>query len=192
MPEPKTPNFSQIVCGASPVREAFLEHRPTRNWWRLILLLHGKPVQNSLSSSKITKRVADGFKFYAWLYRFLAVVFLLLAPVLFAFGAAGDKTSSTYFALCSLLAGLYLWSVSGLGYAGAKSYAANRDNGTTSLIAFMVMVVAFLSLFVAAISIVVQQNSWIPMLPNLAGAALLFVFGVGSYLIEIVYLATDV
>lgn len=181
-------NFSQIICSAQTIRTAFTDHRPTRCWWNLILALHGKPVDVSLSLAEQNQRIADGFKFYAWLYRFLAVIFLLLAPVFIFANVAENSTSSLYWAAASFLAGVYLWGVSGLGYAGAKSYGSGFNS---SLIAFMVMIVAFLSMFVAVVSMVAHQHAWLGTMPNLIAASLLFVFGVGSYMIEIVYLATE-
>lgn len=182
------PSFSQIVCSTQPVRTAFTEHRPTRRWWNLILALHGKPVDSSLSQAQKIKCVADGFKFYAGLYRFLAVIFLLLAPLFVVLNVAESSTATSYWAIASLMAGVYLWGVSGLGYAGAKSYGSGSNS---SLVAFMVMIVAFLSMFVAVVSVVAQQFAWLAVVPNLIAASLLFVFGIGSYMIEIVYLATE-
>jgi hypothetical protein len=188
MRQDKNPNFSQLVCSTQPVQEAFALHRPTRLWWRLILLLHGKPVNVSLSAQERIARVADGFKFYASLYRFLAAIFLLLTPTFLALNALEKSTSWSYWAAASFLAFLYLWSVSGLGYVGANSYRTGQ--GTSALVAFMVMIVAFLSMFVAAVSVLAHQLSWVATAPNLLGAGILFVFGIGSYLIEIIYLST--
>ncbi len=184
----KKPNFSQIICSAQSVRAAFTSHRPTRFWWNLILALHGKPVDSSLPQAKQNQRIADGFKFYAWLYRFLAVIFLLLVPVFIVANVAENSTSSSYWAAASFLAGVYLWSVSGLGYAGAKSYGTGSNS---TLIAFMVMIVAFLSMFVATVSVVAHHQAWLGAIPNLVVASFLFVFGVGSYMIEIIYLTTE-
>lgn len=187
-----SPSFSRLVCGAEPVRSAFAVHRPTRFWWNLILWLHGKPNPSSLSESERVKRIADGFTFYASLYRFLGALFFLIAP-LFALLpiVAGDGRASFYWAGASLLAGIYLWCVSGLGYAGARSYAQGQRDGISLLIAFLVMIVAFLSLFVAAVSVVAHDSAWLDSVLNLAATAGLFVFGVGSYMIEILYLATE-
>lgn len=182
------PSFSQLVCSVDSVRTAFTAHPPTHCWWKLILALHGKPVDISLSQAERNQRIANGFKFYAWLYRFLAVIFLLLAPVFIVANVAENGTSSLYWAAASFLAGVYLWGVSGLGYAGAKSYGSGFNS---SLIAFMVMIVAFLSMFVATVSVVAHHHAWLGTMPNLIAASLLFVFGVGSYMIEIVYLATE-
>lgn len=187
----KSPNFSQLVCSPQPVQSAFASHRSTRFWWNLILRLHGKPVNPSLPEAERIKCIADGFKFYAWLYRFLAVIFFLLAPIFVVLNVAESSASSSYWAAASCLAGVYLWCVSGLGYAGAKSYRMGQNQGTSSLVAFMVMIVAFLSMFIAVVSVVAHHSAWLAITPNLVAASTLFVFGVGSYMIEIIYLATE-
>lgn len=185
---PKKPTFSQLVCGALPVRAAFESHQSAQLWWRLILRLHGKPVVSSLSCAQESRQIAEGFRFYAWLYRFLAVVFLLLGPIFWAANTSEDNMN--YWAVSSVLAGIYLWFCSGLGFAGARDYAAESARSAVFLLTFMVMIVAFLSAFVAVISIVAMQSNWLATAPNLAATSLLFVFGVGSYFIEIVYLAS--
>ena len=119
------------------------------------------------------------------------IVFILLAPALFWIDVLDSSTSTLYWSASSLLAGTYLWCVSGLGYAGAKAYKVGHGQAIASLIAFMVMVIAFLSMFVAATSIVAHCYGWLPMWHNLVTAGGLFVLGVGSYMIEIIYLATE-
>lgn len=187
----KSPGFSQILCSAQSVRAGFSSHRPTQFWWKLILLLHGKPVSSSLSQAQRIQRVADGFRFYAWLYRVLSIIFLFLAPAFLVLNVAESDSSSAYWAAVSLQAAIYLWCVSGLGYSGARSYATGQSKGTSSLVAFMVMIVVFLSMFVAAASVIAHHAAWLPVMPNLAAASTLLVFGVGSYMIEIIYLATE-
>lgn len=187
----KTPTFSQIVCGSQGVRTAFQLHGATGRWWMIILKLHGKPVDPVLSPDGRTRRIADGFRFYASLYRLLAVVFFLVCPALIAVGTVDQSRAWHYWAGAGLFAGAYLWNVSGLGYAGARSYAAGNAESTSSLVAFMVMIVAFLSMFVAAASIVLPHASPAEAVPNLIAAGLLFALGIGSYMIEIIYLATE-
>lgn len=183
----KKSTFSQLVCGAPVVRTAFESYAPMQLWWRLILILHGKPMKSSLSSQQETLQIAAGFRFYAQLYRLLAVIFLLLGPILIA--ADIGENNLNYWAASSVLAGVYLWFVSGLGFCGARDYAVNPARGSVVLIAFMTMIVAFLSAFVAVVSVVAMQFNWLATTPNLAATGLLFVLGVGSYFIEIIYLA---
>lgn len=184
----KQPTFSQLVCGTPSVRTAFESYAPARLWWRLILILHGKPTQSALSPAQERLQIAAGFRFYAWLYRFLAIIFLLLGLLLIA--ADIGESSASYWAASSVLAGISLWFISGLGFSGARTYAINPVRGAVVLIAFLAMIVAFLSAFVATISVVAAQLGWLPTAPNLLATALLFVFGIGSYFIEIVYLAS--
>ena len=189
---PKTsPSFSQIVCGSPQVLAALKEHAPTRAWWTLILKLHGKPVEIGLSHAARTQRVAAGFRFYAALYRALSIIFGLLCPALAALGAMNGNLGGLYWAGASLLGAGFLWFASGLGFVGARSYALGNDSGRASLLAFMVMIVAFLAVFVGAASVAAHQTSRLGAVPNLLACAALFVLGVGSYLIEILYLATD-
>ena len=55
----------------------------------------------------------------------------------------------------------------------------------------MVMIIAFLSLFLSAASVAAYHFHWLPTGPNLAVAAGVFAFGIGSYFIEVLYLATE-
>ncbi len=182
------PTFSRIICSSPQVLGAFGEHAPTSAWWNLILKLHGKPTEPSLVPEERTRRVAEGFRFYAALYRGLSVLFALLCPTLAALSTM--EHSSFYTPAASCVACVYLWFVSGLGFAGARSYARGKEQGRVSLLAFMVMIVAFLSVFVGATSIAAQDTARLPSGLNLLSSGALLVLGVGSYFIEIVYLAT--
>jgi hypothetical protein len=184
------PRFSSVVCNHAAVRGAFGEHGATRRWWLWILRLHGKPVDVALSRDETVDCLARGFHFYASLYRALAALFLLLALLLFHYAEAAEI--SLYWCGATLLAGIYLWLVSGLGYSAARAYRSSSATARLALLGFMVMIVAFLAAFVAAISLIVEQQHGIHFVPNLGMAALLFVFGIGSYMIEILYLAADV
>ncbi len=192
----KPSTFSQLVCSDSLVRNAYDSYAPAKLWWRLILMLHGKPngkpngkpTSSALATEQEDLVIAAGFRFYAWLYRFLAVVFLLLGPLLMV--AEIDADNSVYWALFSVFAGASLWFISGLGFAGARDYARDPACGAVVLIAFMTMIVAFLSAFVAAVSVAAAQLNWLATAPNLAATGLLFVVGIGSYFLEIIYLAS--
>jgi hypothetical protein len=182
MPTTDHPNFSQIVSSSPSVQNAFRLHRPTRLWWRMILWLHGKPRDPVLSEADKIALLARGFHFYAWLYRGVGVLFLLLAPALLLV--------ETYSAIASLFAGLYLWFVSGLGNKGADAYLESDSEAKITLVAFFVMIVAFLSLFVGTLSRIADELVLLPPFLNLPIASGLFVFGIGSYLIEIIFLVT--
>lgn len=186
----RKPNFSQTVTLPESVQLAFEPHGVTRAWWKLILALHGKPQTFHLSENCEIDCIARGFQFYAMLYRSQSIPFLVLALLCVTFNLAENTAASLYWALASLFAALYLWCISGLGYAGATCYRIDQEKGRIALFAFMVAIIAFLSVFVAAVSVAVIFTALISPAPNIAAAAALFVFGIGSYMIEIVYLAT--
>jgi hypothetical protein len=183
--------FSDLVCGALPVQAAFDGQRGFCLWWRVVLMLHGKPRDTNLPEADRLNCIANGFRFYAWLYRMLAVIFLSLTLALGALKISLAESGTWYWCVTSLLVAIYLWLVSGLGYAGARSYRRGEGGSISALIGFMVMVIAFLSLFLSAASVAAYHSHWLPTGPNLAIVSLVFAFGVGSYFIEIFYLATE-
>jgi hypothetical protein len=191
MPSEERPTFQQIVCGTGAVRTAFKSYPVLHAWWQLILFLHGKPRDILMTGEERVRRVADGFRFYAWLYRVLGLIFLGLAVILAILSAMDAEGVSSYWAGVSFLGGCYLWIVSGLGYRGARAYGGAQPQSIPLLVSFMVMVVAFLSLFVAALSVIAHHHGWLANGVNITAISSLFVFGVGSYLIEIVYLVTE-
>jgi len=138
-----------------------------------------------------TALVAQRFRFYAGLYQAISIVFLLLGLALVCLLLLEPATVSNYWIAGSFLAAAYLWGVSGLGYAGVRAYITGSRQSTASLLAFMVMIVAFLSLFVAAISLETHHDAWLGTVPNLLVTTSLFAFGAVSYLIEIVYLTLE-
>ena len=183
--------FSELVCGALPVQTAFNGQSVLRLWWQIVLMLHGKPRDPGLPEADRIRCIADGFRFYAWLYRLLAVIFLGLSLVLGALKISLAEGGTWYWCVASLLAAVYLWLVSGLGYAGAAAYRRGEGNSISALMAFMVMIIAFLSLFLSAASVAAYHFHWLTTGPNLAMAAGVFAFGIGSYFIEVLYLATE-
>ncbi len=191
MAQQPTPSFQQVVCNAPAVRDAFADYPALRPWWSIILLLHGKPRNPQMAHEARVRCIADGFGFYAWLYRLLSMVFLALAGLLALLQGMGSTEVSAYWCGASALGSLYLWIVSGLGYYGARAYRQELPQSVSLLVSFLVMIVAFLSLFVAALSVVAQQQGWVNSALNLASLGALFVFGVGSYLIEIIYLVAE-
>jgi hypothetical protein len=67
--------------------------------------------------------------------------------------------------------------------------AQRNPSGKLSLLTFMVMVMIFLAVFLAGVSISVEQAGNIPVFLNLGTFALVLALGIGSYFIEILYLA---
>ena len=190
MSEKTKPTFQQVVCSAPPVQDAFADLPVLNRWWQIVLFLHGKPRDPLVSGTDRVRCVAEGFRFYAWLYRVLAMIFMALTGLLAALQGMGSDGISAYWIGASCLGGIYLWIVSRLGYYGAAAYGQQQPQSTSLLVSFMVMIVAFLSLFVAAVSVVAHHLGWVSSGLNLMAISALFVFGVGSYLIEIIYLVT--
>src|SRR5438045_3311821 len=116
MPDKTKLTFQQIVCSAPGVRDAFTSYPALSGWWQVVLFLHGKPRDPRLSDAERVRCVADVFRFYAWLYRVLAVIFVGLAGVLAALKGMGSDEVSAYWIGASCLGGIYLWIISGLGY----------------------------------------------------------------------------
>ena len=185
------PTFSELVCSASPIRAALSSPSVLRLWWLVILMLHGKPRDPQLTDAARVECIANGFRFYAQLYRLLAVIFLSLSLLLGALKISLAEGGTWYWCAASLLAAAYLWLVSGLGYVGAAEYRRGEGSSISSLIAFMVMIIAFLSLFLSAASVAAYHFHWLATGPNLSIAAGVFAFGIGSYFIEVLYLATE-
>lgn len=190
-PDQTSLTFQQVVCSAPTVRDAFAAHTPLKGWWRVILFLHGKPRDLQATDVERVRCISEGFRFYAWLYRVLGMVFLAVAGLLGALRGMGSDEVSAYWIGASVLGGIYLWIVSGLGYCGAAAYREGKTQSIALLVSFMVMIVAFLSLLVAALSVAAHSLGWVGSGPNLLALSVLFVFGVGSYLIEIIYLTTQ-
>lgn len=185
------PSFSHVVCGAEEVQRAFDPCFAARLWWRAILWLHGKPTAPTLSVQQRTHVIAAGFRFYAQLYRFLSLVLAFVSVTALASSVYSSFGETIYWTGAGLGASLMLWSASGIGFAGAKSLRAGRCNGRLLLVAFMVAIIAFLSAFVAGLSVVIQTqnigNVWL----NFGATSALWLVGIGSYFIEVLYLVAE-
>lgn len=187
----KKASFSNIVSGAVPVTSAFDSCGVAYFWWRAILWLHGKPTAPSLSNEERRRIVADGFRFYAQLYRLLAVLFWVIGAALWLAGAFETTSETLYWTGSSALAGGLLWFASGLGFVGAKALRENKPSSRLILCAFMVVIIAFLSALVAALSVGVQMQTGQNAGLNLGVVALVWAFGIASYLIEVLYLVAE-
>ena len=185
-----TPSFQTLVCGAPGVRSAFSNHRGLSLWWRLVLWLHGKPVTGTLTDERYVECVARGFTFYALLYRSLGGVFLASGLVLFSLRCF-DGGTAAYWPAVSLVAAGYLWIAGGLAHRGAASFRRGDGAAATQLVTFIVMVIAFLSMFLGGASVSAYHLGWLTTWQNVLSGVTFLALGIGSYLIELVYLVTE-
>jgi hypothetical protein len=187
----KKPTFSQIVSGAEYSESAFDSYGPARLWWRAILWLHGKPTSPQLETQQRQQIIADGFRFYAQLYRTLAVLFWIVGAAVYGVDIFDTSRDALYWTGAAALSGGLLWFASGLGFAGAKALRENDDSARFLLCTFMVCIIAFLSAFIAGSSLVLHIQSGFGAVWNLGVVVLTGAFGIGSYLIEVLYLVSE-
>ncbi len=185
------PSFSRVVCGAEPVQSVFNSCFAARSWWRAILCLHGKPTSPMLSPRQRTEIVADGFRFYAQLYRFLALVFAFVSATALVLPVFSSTRDAFYWTGAAIGVALYLWSASRIGFAGAKALRAGLPDARLLLAAFMVSVIAFLSAFSAGLSVVIQTQELGEVWLNLGMTSAFWLIGIGSYFIEVLYLVAE-
>lgn len=178
--------FAQIIRSSPDVRESFARNRMIYIWWVCILRLHGKPV-NDLNSATRQSTLANGFQFYGRLYGFVAVAFFIAAIISIltqrdlAFGSS----------IPLMMAAIYLAAVSQIAIAAAQRYEDDTVEASGSLITFFVGVMVFAACFIGstatiAVSAFPEQAVLISFI---AGGTL--TLGVGSYLLEILFLFFD-
>lgn len=155
----KTVSFSRVVSGAESVTGAFEGYRAASVWWRAILWLRGKPTSPVLSESERRQIIADGFRFYAQLYRFVGVLIWLVGGACYYAGVFETANAALYGSLASALTGGLLWFASGLGFRGARYLREGHNSGRLVLCAFMVATIAFLSRMTAALSVRAQLQT---------------------------------
>jgi hypothetical protein len=176
--------FAKIIRSSRAVRAAF-EKAPThRWWWRAILALHGKPCRDDLSSDDRKRILSIGFPFYAVLYALLAPIMMAVSVLLLAFRVV----EGLYWPGMALFACMYLGGSSALAFRGACLFPSDTRDASALLVVFFVAVIGFLMLFGGALSVFLNQHQ--PTFSALAVPllAVFVLFGVGSYLIEILYL----
>ncbi len=141
-------NFAAIVRSPAPVRDAFTGHPLLRGWWKCILALHGKSVGDGQLAPEHWNCVADGFRFYGWLYRFVAVALLAMAAWAAVTGLAG------VYWLGFMIAGAFgLWCAAGLAFAGASDLPRAVQEGIWKLVVFLFLVALFLVSILMGISV---------------------------------------
>lgn len=178
--------FAAIVRSPLPVRNAFEGHGLLAWWWKVVLALHGNPVAIKLSRQDRCASIADGFRFYGYLYRGLAI----------AFGAAaflcwgGNIAGLFWIALLTASAG-YLWVMAKLAFSGADEFRDSEGARIWQLVAFLFFVALFLSGALTVISMQVRFVAWLPDVLNGAITAGAMMLGVGSYFVELAALVTS-
>ncbi|MBN1910387.1 MAG: hypothetical protein JW818_11650 [Pirellulales bacterium] len=174
--------FAQIIRSSKAVRTAFDKTTAHRWWWRAVLALHGKPYRDDLSPADRKRILSNGFRFYAILYTLLAVVMLAVSVLLLVI------IEGLYWPGMALLASAYLGGSSALAFRGAYLYPSDMKNASALLVVFFVSVVGFLMLFGGALAVFINQHRPAYGVLGLLLLAVFVLFGVGSYLIEILYL----
>lgn len=172
--------FAQVVRTPREVRTAFDGQGVLAIWWRLILSLHGKPVDPGLAPAARRSCVAAGFRFYGHLYAGLGV-WVGLAALPCALYA------NSYVAGVAIMASAFLVLTSGLARRGARYHELMDERSTVLLVAFFTLIATFLCMVLAAISVFAELRGLVAPGPNLAALLLFAAVGVGSYGIEVVY-----
>jgi len=179
--------FAKVIRSSSKVRHAFDAVPVLRAWWRLILSLHGKPVCIDRTSQSTREALVNGFRFYGYLYSALAIVLLVLSPLMVI--AAG--TASYLWAILTIASSVYLACTSQLAIFGARCYANEPDLARPLLVSFFASIIAWLASVlsgcIVAIHFVVPQYEVALAL----GIGTVLVVGVGSYFIELIYIACE-
>ncbi len=176
--------FAKIIRSSRAVRTAFDKAPAHRWWWRVVLALHGKPCRDDLSIADRKRILSIGFRFYAVLYALLALLMVAISVLLLAFRVV----EGLYWPGMALFACIYLSGSSALAFRGACLYPSDTRDASALLVVFFVAVIGFLMLFGGALSVFLNQHH--PTFSVLAVPllAVFVLFGVGSYLIEIMYL----
>lgn len=179
-------NFAQIVRSPPSVRHAFENSPVHAAWWRWILMLHGKPAEPDSSTQNTNAVLADGFRFYGYLYVVLAFVLLVVSTLV----GFIDSTSGYFWICLALSSAFYLVCASQLAFAGARCYPCKPREAIPLLVAFFVSIIAWLTAFLSGGLIVVHFLMPESELFAIIATATLMIFGVGSYFIELVFLTT--
>jgi hypothetical protein len=181
-------SFARIVRSEPRVRSAFSDYPPLAAWWRMILALHGEPGSAGHGETERIAIIARGFELYAWLYRGLGVVVLIVALAAAWYHAQLGREIAEPLIAYGGLAGAYLWLASGLTLAGARAYRASPRAGASTLALGVVMLIAFICTTFVAGSLIAQSLHLMPMWQNGALLGCALAFGAGSYGIELAYL----
>lgn len=178
----KPTSFAACVRSPDRVRSAFSEVPVANLWWRVILGLHGKPLDGRMTACAARPIVAAGFSFYSTLYGGLGLLLLTLGIVCW------QTYELPSWAVANMLASVLLFMASGVARRGAVILVRSPFRGTICLVLFLVMVMAFLSMLLSGLSIAAVGMGVLSLWAGLTVFCIGMVFGVGSYMIELVYL----
>jgi hypothetical protein len=172
--------FAAVIRSPVAVRNAFEGHRVLAWWWKSVLALYGQPLETNFSVQKRCHCISDGFRFYGWLYRVLALVVGAVAFIC----DAGNIADFFWITLMTASA-IYLWITAGLAFSGATKFYNSTGERVWPLAAFLFFIALFLISAMTAISIQVRIAGGLPDALNLIITVGVVAFGIGSYFVEL-------
>lgn len=180
--------FAEIVRSSLPVRESFRDLPVHHAWWRLILALHGKPIDIDADSHEASITLAKGFRFYGILYISLAFTMAAVIPVILATSVPNPG----YWVVLLLGSSCYLGLASHLALSGSANYTSSHRNARAHLIVFFVAVIAYLACFCGVVLAITHYTFPQYDCLTVTGLLLFMLGGIASYLIEILFLVFQV
>ena len=172
--------FAAVIRSPESVRSAFKGQTLLAWWWKLVLSLHGKPLRVNFTPIEQRECIADGFRFYGWLYRGVGILFGATTLICWHY-----RMTDFYWSTLLAFSGAYLWSAGGLAISGAKEYGDSKGVRVWLLVAFLFFIAVFLAVFLAIFSSEAKFAQSLPETINVSATLGMLVFGVGSYLIEL-------
>jgi len=176
--------FAEIIRSSRTLQTTFEDISSFDMWWRIVLVLHGKPVAKSTSEEEKLQILVKGFQFYGYLYLGLGLCLLCV----FSLFSYYEAFPSTYWAMLSAFFAVYLIASSQLAFKGATLFAHRHPRGAVMLVCFFVSIIVFLATFGALASATAYHNQYITDVPNVVLYVIFVLFGIGSYFIELIYL----
>lgn len=173
-------DFTRVLRTRLAAEQPFAGAPGMRAWWRLILALHGKPPIGTADPVADRRVVADGLRFYARLYRLLAM-FVAVSSGLFALAGSGAAAVATALGSCALFALIRLAD------NGARAWLLDPSLARVDLAVFFAGISMLLTAFVAAVAAAVIVDGSLPWLAIVVAAGVVLAVGVGSYAVELVY-----
>lgn len=179
--------FAKIIRSPSYVRHAYSGLRVHNCWWRIILALHGKPMDGHVHPDTLNLSLVRGFRFYGYLYSSLAAVMLAITPLILLV----DISDAWFWSSLLVGSSLFLVCTCQLAFIGSRRYLCEPHAASPLLLTFFVCVMAYLSCFcgvcLALVHFAIPEYDFVSVI----AFALLMVFGIGSYFIEILFLASN-